>query len=278
MNHKETCNMTTSIIHKKNRREPEYGNWIPAKLVGIFLAATLTLLVLFIFTMLYCEHWLLKVLAGILLLVATLLFGYMICVRRAFSFKHGGLMGKVHQYVLDCLAWDGKGRLLDVGCGSGALTIRCAKAFTEAECTGIDYWGALWDYNQKMCVRNAEIERVGERCSFQKGDASRLEFGDETFDAVVSNFVYHEVRNNPDKEALIRETLRVLKKGGAFALHDLFLDRHIYKDLDGIIERLKADGIRELHFVANTEKEIPMPQFMQLPGMVVGLGILYGKK
>lgn len=278
MNNKETCNMTTSIIHKKNRREPEYGNWIPAKLVGIFLAATLALLVFFIFTMLYCEHWLLKVLAGILLLVATLLFGYMICVRRAFSFKHGGLMGKVHQYVLDCLAWDGKGKLLDVGCGSGALTIRCAKTFAEAECTGIDYWGALWDYNQKMCVRNAEIEGVSDRCSFRKGDASRLEFGDETFDAVVSNFVYHEVRNNPDKEALIRETLRVLKKGGAFALHDLFSNKHIYKDFNGIVERLKAEGISEIYFVANTEKTIPLPQLMRKPGMLTGLGILYGKK
>ena len=278
MNNKETCNMTTSIIHKKNRREPEYGNWIPAKLVGIFLAATLALLALFIFTMLYCEHWLLKVLAGILLLVATLLFGYMICVRRAFSFKHGGLMGKVHQYVLDCLAWDGKGKLLDVGCGSGALTIRCAKSFAEAECTGIDYWGALWDYNQKMCMRNAEIEGVSDRCSFRKGDASRLEFGDETFDAVVSNFVYHEVRNNPDKEALIRETLRVLKKGGAFALHDLFSNKHIYKEFYGIVERLKAEGISEIYFVANTEKTIPLSQLMRKPGMLTGLGILYGKK
>ena len=278
MNNKETCNMTTSIIHKKNRREPEYGNWIPAKLVGIFLAATLALLALFIFTMLYCEHWLLKVLAGILLLVATLLFGYMICVRRAFSFKHGGLMGKVHQYVLDCLAWDGKGKLLDVGCGSGALTIRCAKSFAEAECTGIDYWGALWDYNQKMCMRNAEIEGVSDRCSFRKGDASRLEFGDETFDAVVSNFVYHEVRNSPDKEALIRETLRVLKKGGAFALHDLFSNKHIYKDFNGIVERLKAEGISEIYFVANTEKTIPLSQLMRKPGMLTGLGILYGKK
>ncbi len=270
--------MTESIIQKRNGCEPEYGNWIPVKLVGILLSLTIVAFIIFILTMLYSESNLLKALTTLLFLVITFFFGYMICVRRAFSFKHGGLMGKVHQYVLDCLAWDGKGKLLDVGCGSGALTIRCAKAFTEAECTGIDYWGSLWDYNLKMCVCNAEIEGVGERCSFQKGDASRLEFGDETFDAVVSNFVYHEVRNNPNKEALIRETLRVLKKGGAFALHDLFSNKHIYKDFNGIVERLKADGISEIYFVANTEKTIPLPQLMRMPGMLTGLGILYGKK
>ncbi|SFG43369.1 class I SAM-dependent methyltransferase [Prevotella sp. KH2C16] len=270
--------MTESIIHKNNRYEPEYGNWIPVKLVGILLSITLVFFVVFGLTMLYSESTLLKVLTTLLFLAAVFIFGYMIYVRRAFDFRHGGLMGKIHQYVLDHLAWDGKGRLLDVGCGSGALTIRCAKAFAEAECTGIDYWGAMWDYNQKMCERNAEIEGVSDRCSFRKDDANRLEFRDETFDAVVSNFVYHEVHNNPDKEALIRETLRVLKKGGAFALHDLFSNKQIYKDFDTIINHLKADGISELHFVPNTEKTLPMPQLTQMPGMLTGLGMIYGKK
>ena len=51
-------------------------------------------------------------------------------------------MGRVHEYVANHLSWDGRGRLLDVGCGAGALTIRCAKKFPEACCVGIAYWGA----------------------------------------------------------------------------------------------------------------------------------------
>ena len=39
--------------------------------------------------------------------------------------------------------------VLDVGCGAGALTIRCAKKFPEACCVGIDYWGIKWDYSQR---------------------------------------------------------------------------------------------------------------------------------
>ena len=33
------------------------------------------------------------------------------------------MMGKVHEYVAQHLSWTGNGRLLDVGCGAGALTI-----------------------------------------------------------------------------------------------------------------------------------------------------------
>ena len=64
-------------------------------------------------------------------------------------------MGRVHEYVANHLSWDGRGRLLDVGCGAGALTIRCAKKFPEACCVGIDYWGIKWDYSQCMCQHNA---------------------------------------------------------------------------------------------------------------------------
>ena len=40
------------------------------------------------------------------------------------------------------------------------------------------------------------------------------------FDAVTSNYVYHNI-TGADKQALLLETLRILKKGGTFAIHDL---------------------------------------------------------
>ena len=36
----------------------------------------------------------------------------------------------------------------------------------EAEVTGIDYWGAVYNYSQTMCESNARSEGVYERCSF----------------------------------------------------------------------------------------------------------------
>ena len=47
-------------------------------------------------------------------------------MRQQFAFGGGGVMEQVHQAVLSNLNFDGKGQLLEVGCGSGALSIRAA--------------------------------------------------------------------------------------------------------------------------------------------------------
>ena len=64
---------------------------------------------------------------------------------------------------------------------------------------------------------------------FRRGNAVKLDFPDESFDAVTSNYVYHNITGE-DKQALLLETLRVLKKGGTFAIHDLMSERR-YGDI-----------------------------------------------
>ena len=86
----------------------------------------------------------------------------------------------------------------------------------------MDYWGAEWSYAKDQCEKNARAEGVADRVIFQKGDAAHLDFPDGTFDAAVSNFVFHEVRSEKDKRKIVREALRVVKKGGSFAFQDLF--------------------------------------------------------
>ena len=49
---------------------------------------------------------------------------------------------------------------------------------------------------------------------FEEGNALFLPFADESFDAVSSNYVYHNISGH-DKQKLLLETLRVLKKGGS---------------------------------------------------------------
>ena len=77
----------------------------------------------------------------------------------------------------------------------------------------------------------------------QKGDARHLDFPDETFDAVTSNYVYHNVMG-ADKQALLRESLRVLKRGGVFAIHDL-MEPSRYGDMDEFLRKLREDGFQE---------------------------------
>ena len=161
-------------------------------------------------------------------------------------------MERVHQVVLSHLDFDGQGQLLEVGCGSGALSIRAALTWPDAQITGMDYWGMAYGYGQAMCEKNAASEGVGSRCTFRRGDANRLDFPDESFDAVVSNYVYHNI-TGADKHELLLETLRVLKMGGVFALNDEMKPR-MYGDMEAFAQKLRDMGYEDVRLI-DTAKE-----------------------
>ena len=142
---------------------------------------------------------------------------------------------------------------------------------------GIDAWGAMWDYSKDQCDRNAEIEGVGARCTFMPGDAAKIDFPSKSFDAVISNFVYHEVRTQKDKFMLVEETLRTLKKGGYFALQDTFGDKDRYGKMEEFLEYLKEhDDIDDITYVPNIARHIPMPFLVRF--MLRDCGLIYGRK
>ena len=225
----------------------KYGNWMSAPvfyMVGGLLALAVALAVLF-FT-LFRITVLGVIFAAAAAVLLALLF-WIAWIRRQYSFDGGGMMERVHQTILSHLDYDGKGTLLDVGCGSGALSIRAALTWPETKVTGIDYWGAAYGYGQAMCEKNAAGEGVGSRCTFQHGDANKLDFPDESFDAVVSNYVYHNI-TGADKQALLLESLRVLKKGGVFALNGEMKPR-MYGDMEAFAQKLRDIGYQEVRLV-----------------------------
>ena len=173
-------------------------------------------------------------------------------IRKQYAFGGGGMMERVHKVVLSHLNFDGQGRLLEVGCGSGALSIRAALTWPDTRVDGIDYWGATYGYGQAMCEKNAGSEGVAARCSFRHGDANRLDFPDESFDAVVSNYVYHNVMG-ADKRALLLETLRVLKKGGVFALNDE-MKPHMYGDMEAFAQELRDMGYEDVRLIDTAQE------------------------
>lgn len=175
------------------------------------------------------------------------MLGWITWIRRQYAFGKGGMMERVHQTILSSLDFDGRGRLLEVGCGSGALTIRAALTWPSAQAVGLDYWGAMYNYSKAVCEKNARSEGVGDRCSFVHGDANRLDFPDECFDAVVSNYVYHNIMG-ADKQALLLESLRVLKKGGVFVLHDN-MKPQMYGDMNAFVKKLREMGYERVEYV-----------------------------
>jgi ubiquinone/menaquinone biosynthesis C-methylase UbiE len=175
------------------------------------------------------------------------------------------------------LDWNGKGEALDIGCGNAPLTIKLAHKYSGAQITGIDYWGKKWDYSKSVCERNAKIEGVAQRVIFQKASASALPFGDECFDVAVSNLVFHEVSDTKDKREVIREALRVVKKGGRFAFQDLFLLKRVYGEIDDLLSTVRSWGISKVEFIKTCDSAF-IPTALKLPFMVGTIGILYGEK
>ena len=174
---------------------------------------------------------------------------------RAFDYNGKRQMSKqIIEGIAEYVDLPEGGSCLDVGCGSGALGIAIAKRNPEAQVTGIDRWGKEYasfnkplceenaeyaSFNKPLCEENARAEGV-ENISFMKGDATHLDFPDETFDAVASNYVYHNIPSR-DRQVILLETLRTLKKGGTFAIHDIF-SAGKYGNMQSFMKKLKEMG------------------------------------
>ena len=153
--------------------------------------------------------------------------------------------------IADHVALPEGGIGLDVGCGSGALTIAAAKRNPKARMVGCDIWTGAYKsvFTRALCEKNARAEGVS-NVSFEEGNAIHLPFADESFDAVTSNYVYHNIIGH-DKQKLLLETLRVLKKGGSFAIHDLMSNAR-YGDMQAFVQYLKDQGYEDVRLIDTT--------------------------
>ena len=95
-------------------------------------------------------------------------------------------------------------------------------------------------------------DKIGKQCGFVHGDANKLDFPDGRFDAVVSNYVYHNI-TGADRQALLLETLRVLKKGGVFALNDDMKPK-MYGDMDAFVQKLRDMGYEDVHLIDTAQE------------------------
>ena len=182
-----------------------YGNWVPEKALYMLFGAVIVLGVIAVAVQVALSEMVIAIIVGVLCILTLVMAIYMLICHEAFAFGKGNMMAGVHEHLIKHLDWDGEGKLLDIGCGAAALTVHCAKAFPKAQITAMDHWGVEWNYAKEQCEKNAKIEGVADHIAFQKGDAAKLDFPDETFDAVVSNFVFHEVRTAKDKRDVVKE-------------------------------------------------------------------------
>jgi ubiquinone/menaquinone biosynthesis C-methylase UbiE len=103
-------------------------------------------------------------------------------------------------------------RVLDCGCGSGAITLGLAQAVYPGAVVGID----VAEVEIERCRQRA-LEAGVENVRFEVGSAYALPFPDRSFDAVFAHNVLEHVA---EPERALGEMARVLKPGGIAGLRD----------------------------------------------------------
>lgn len=104
-------------------------------------------------------------------------------------------------------------RLLDLGAGTGTLTLMLKRAQPQADVIGVDGDPEI------LAIARAKATRSGLAVTYDEGMADALPYPDGSFDRVVSSLVFHHLSREM-KHRAVRECFRVLKPGGELHVAD----------------------------------------------------------
>jgi ubiquinone/menaquinone biosynthesis C-methylase UbiE len=129
-----------------------------------------------------------------------------------------GRIGRVQERMAEQV---GAGdRVLDIGCGTGSLTLRCAGR--AARVTGIDISPQMLD------VAREKVEAAGLEDQVELREMSAIDldeaFPEGSFDAIVSSLVFSELSED-EQGFVLRECRRLLRDGGRLVIADEVVPR-----------------------------------------------------
>lgn len=104
-------------------------------------------------------------------------------------------------------------RVLDVGSGTGTLTLMLAQAKPHVRVTGVD------GDPDVLRIAREKADRAAVAVDFVEGLATSLPFEDASFDRVTTSLVLHHLTAD-DKVRALREMHRVLRPGGELNIAD----------------------------------------------------------
>jgi SAM-dependent methyltransferase len=136
-------------------------------------------------------------------------------------------------WLLDDFEFAGDERVLDIGCGRGAVLMLAAHRLTHGQAVGVDLWRRR-DHsgNAAAATRaNAVREGVADRVALCTADMRALPFADGSFDLVTSSLAVHKVPGRIERDQVMAEAVRVLRPGGRLVIADIRATRQYREQL-----------------------------------------------
>jgi ubiquinone/menaquinone biosynthesis C-methylase UbiE len=137
----------------------------------------------------------------------------------------------VRAAYLDLLALGPGARVLEVGCGSGAVARDIARRVAPGgRVVALDPSAAFLAIARDLAERDGLLPGL----AFREGDARALPFGDAEFDVVLAATTLSHV---PDGERAVPELCRVVRPGGRVGVFDLDTESFILAHPDRALTR-----------------------------------------
>ena len=148
-------------------------------------------------------------------------------------------------------------RALDIGCGTGSLTLLLKRLHPDVEVVGLDP-------DPKALARTKrKAQRAGLALQLDQGFSDRLAYPDGHFDRAFSSLMFHHLELS-EKQATLRELRRVLRPAGTLHLLD-FGPPH---------GRLSRAGTHLLHRAGHVHDNLAG----RIPGLLAEAGFLHAEE
>jgi len=116
-------------------------------------------------------------------------------------------MSRMRRGLLTQMGDLGDKKILDVGSGTGTMSIMIKQAHPSAQVIGLD------GDPQILEIARAKARNLAIEIRFDQGMSFDLPYANESFDVVLTTVMLHHL-NRDDKQTTAREMYRVLRSGG----------------------------------------------------------------